>query len=135
MLQLSAELEIDASLEDGRVVCSFLQGLQEAVELSSDLVLLSLKVLLHLGLDIDDRLLDLTPTDLPLLVLRLHRDTSQQFLHEADEDIIIGLLILEVLESGKQKIVFASLEFDLVEHLDEDGVDAAADGLEGIAYE
>jgi hypothetical protein len=134
VLELGTELEVDLAVEDGGVVGCLLQDLQEAVDLSPDLALLGLQVLLHLGLDGVNRLLDLAAAHLRLLVLGLEGHAGQQLLHQTHEHVVVSLLVLQVLQRRQQLVVLARLQLDLVQHLDEDGVDAGADGLQRVPH-
>lgn len=93
---------------------------------------LGLEVLLDLGLDGVDCALDFASADFGLVVLGVDGHAGQQLLHEADEDVVVGVLVLDVLDGREQEVVLAGLELDLVDDLDEDGVDVVPDGLEGL---
>ena len=132
VLELCAELEVYLSVEDGGVVSCLLECFEEAVDFCAYVGFLGLEVLLDLGLDGVDCALDLAPADFCLVVLGVDGHTCQQFLHEADEDVIVGLLVLDVLDGREEQVVLASLKLDLVDDFDEDGVDVVPDGFEGL---
>lgn len=132
MFELTTELEVDFPIEDGRIVSSLLQGLQEAIDFSADVCFLGLEILLDLALDGVDCMLDLASADLSLVVFRIDGHPCEQLLHEIDKHIVISFLVLDVLNGQKQLIILASLQFDLVEYLNEDGVDIISDAFQRL---
>lgn len=128
------ELEVHLAIEDRWIICCLLEFLEEGVELSSNLSLLGLQPLLHLGLDGIDGMLDLTPTNLSLLIFRLKRHSSQQLLHEVDKHIILSFLLLEIFKSRKELVVLTSLKLNLVKHLNEYSIDASPNGLQRFRH-
>lgn len=93
---------------------------------------LGLEVLLNLALDGVDCVLNLASADISLVVFRIDGHSSEQLLHETDKHIVIGFLVLDVLNGREQLVILASLELNLVEYLNEDGVDIIPDAFQRL---
>ena len=98
VLELGTELEIGLWIENTWVLCCFLQYFTKSFNLCPNFGLFSFKIFLYFLLYSSDSLFNLRSTYLILLLFRIQRHTSQQFLHQCHKSLILNLFCFDVLQ-------------------------------------